>query len=56
MMSLIGWPRFFIRAVVSLTISLSETIGLAIGGTVLMRTDIAIDLLELFLWLVITSF
>ena len=39
--NLIGQLRFFIRAAVGLNIS--RVIGLAIGGVVLMGTDVAVD-------------
>ena len=45
---LAGRPRFFIRAVIGLGIS--RVVGLAIGGAVLIGTDVAIGFSELFLW------
>ena len=40
-------PRFFVGAAVGLAIS--RTVGLAIGGTVLTGTDIAVGFSGLFL-------
>ena len=58
----IGWPRFFVeaavdpaswprfRAVVGLAVGLVEADGLAIGGAVLTRREVAVGFSRLTLW------
>ena len=48
MVDLVGWLYFFIEAAVDLDIG--KAIGLAIGGAILMGTDVAINFFRLFLW------
>ena len=48
MIDLASQPHFFIRAVVGLGID--KIVGLAIGGTILTETNVAISFFGLSLW------
>ena len=43
-LDLVDWPRFFVKAAMSLVFCL------AFGKVVLMMTDVAVGFFELFLW------
>ena len=51
-MDLASWLRFFVGAVVGLTISLaiSSVVDLVIGEAILMEANVAIGFFKLFLW------